>query len=79
LKPENIEKAARLQKIAESIELSLSQLALAWVLRRDEISCTITGATRVEQLLENVAASGIKLDAETIARIETATSGETIQ
>ena len=45
--------------------LKLNQLALAWILRRPEISSAITGASRPEQVLENVKASEIVLDKET--------------
>lgn len=62
----------RLHPIAEGLGLTLSQLALAWVLRRPEVTSAIIGASRKEQVLENAAASGVRLDAETIARVEAA-------
>ena len=49
-----------------------SQLALAWILRRQEISCCVTGATRPEQIEQNAAASGIKLDEATVRKMEEA-------
>ncbi|MCK4607651.1 MAG: aldo/keto reductase family protein [candidate division Zixibacteria bacterium] len=67
---ENIDKAPLLEKLAGSIDLSLSQLALAWVLRRPEISCAITGATSVKQVEENVIASGVKLAQDVLDEIE---------
>ena len=67
---ENIDKALLLEKLAGSIDLSLSQLALAWVLRRPEISCAITGATSVKQVEENVIASGVKLTQDVLDEIE---------
>ncbi len=70
LTEENIGKARKLNQLATSLNLKLSQLALAWVLRRPEISCAITGATSLEQLKENVIASGIQLSAETLTEIE---------
>ena len=70
LTEENIGKARQLNQLATSLNLKLSQLALAWVLRRPEISCAITGATSVEQLKENVIASGVQLSAETLTEIE---------
>jgi voltage-dependent potassium channel beta subunit len=70
LTEENIGKARKLNQLATSLNLKLSQLALAWVLRRPEISCAITGATSVEQLKENVIASGVQLSAETLTEIE---------
>jgi aryl-alcohol dehydrogenase-like predicted oxidoreductase len=48
----------------------LAQLALAWILRRSELSSVITGATRVAQVVDNAAAAEIDLDAATLERIE---------
>jgi voltage-dependent potassium channel beta subunit len=70
LTDENIDKVRRLQKIAVELEIMIGQLALAWVLRREEISSAIVGATTVEQLQENVAASEVELDAETLEKID---------
>ena len=70
LKPENIEKVIRLSEIAVSLDITMSQLALAWILRRDEISCAIIGATSVEQLEENVMASEVELSDDTLAQIK---------
>lgn len=68
--PENVEKVKALSGIARSLELTMSQLALAWVLRRSEISCAITGATSNEQVDENVKASGVNLSPDTLEAIE---------
>jgi len=62
--------ARSLAPLAEELGLTRAQLALAWILRRPEISSVITGATRPEQVEENVAASDIKLAGEALARIE---------
>jgi aryl-alcohol dehydrogenase-like predicted oxidoreductase len=62
----------RLVPIAAELGLTPSQLAIAWVLRRPEVSSAIIGATRPEQVEENARASGVELDATTIARIESA-------
>ena len=59
-----------LRPLAEAAGCSLAQLALAWILRRPEISSCITGATRPEQVVENAAASGIGLDDGLVARVE---------
>jgi aryl-alcohol dehydrogenase-like predicted oxidoreductase len=48
----------------------MSQMALAWVLRRSEVTSCIVGASKPKQLEENAEASGIQLSAETIRRIE---------
>ena len=50
----------------------MAQLALAWILRRDEVACAIVGASRPEQLEENAAASGIELDGATLQAIDEA-------
>jgi len=62
----------RLRPIASDLGLSLPQLALAWVLRRSEVTAAIIGASRPEQVAENARASGVKLDAEVLARIDQA-------
>ena len=70
LTEENIATCKKLTELAQSKEMTLSQMALAWILRRDEISCAIIGATKVEQIEDNVKASEIKLDKETLKEIE---------
>lgn len=70
LTSKNIEKVKQLQKITASLEITMEQLALAWILRREEISCAITGATKPEHVESNVKASGIKLEEETLHQIE---------
>jgi aryl-alcohol dehydrogenase-like predicted oxidoreductase len=62
----------RLRPLAAELGLTMSQLALAWVLRRPEVSSAIIGASRPEQVAENAAASGIRLDVATVARVEAA-------
>ncbi|MFN2601169.1 MAG: aldo/keto reductase family protein [Gemmatimonadaceae bacterium] len=59
-----------LRPIAKGLGLTLAQLALAWVLRRTEVASAIIGASRPSQLDDNVAASGVKLDAETLEAID---------
>lgn len=71
LTDENLARTKELGEVAASLDITLSQLALAWILRRDEISSAIIGATKVKQLEENVAATEIELDDETLARIDT--------
>jgi aryl-alcohol dehydrogenase-like predicted oxidoreductase len=65
-------KVERLKPVAEKAEMTLSQLALAWVLRRPELSSAIVGASRPEQIAENAAASGKTLSAETLAAVDAA-------
>ena len=66
----NIEKAKKLGQVASDLGLPLGRLALAWILRRIEVSSAITGATRIEHVKENVAASDVMLDASTIETID---------
>lgn len=72
LQPAVLEAVDRLSPVARDLGLTLPQLALAWVLRRPEVSSAIVGATRPEQVTENARASGVRLSAEAIARIEAA-------
>ena len=62
----------RLEPIARDAGLSLSQLALAWILRRPEVTAAIIGASRPEQVVENAVASGKTLSADVLAAIESA-------
>jgi voltage-dependent potassium channel beta subunit len=52
--PDRITTVRRLSELAQELDLTPAQLAIAWVLRRKEISSVITGATRLEQLDENL-------------------------
>jgi voltage-dependent potassium channel beta subunit len=56
LTPERIEKAGKLQPIADDLGVSLAQMALAWTLKSPYVSTTITGASRVEQVHQNMKA-----------------------
>ena len=60
----------KLKEVANSLEIPLSQLALAWVLRNPEISSTIMGASKPAQVIENVGASDVSLDEETLEKME---------
>jgi aryl-alcohol dehydrogenase-like predicted oxidoreductase len=62
----------RLRPIADQAGLSMAELALAWVLRRDELASAIIGASRPEQVHANAKASGIQLTPDTLAAIEQA-------
>ena len=59
-----------LKPIADSHDLTLSQLALAWALQNSNVSAVIMGATRPAQVKENVKASGITLDASVMKQID---------
>ncbi len=70
LTPENIERVRKLTAIAGDLGLTMPQLALAWILRRPEITSVIVGASRPEQVEENVKASGVTLSEDVLAEIE---------
>ncbi|MHA2020983.1 MAG: aldo/keto reductase family protein [Candidatus Thorarchaeota archaeon] len=64
------EKIVKMTAIAESMNLSMTQLALAWILRRPEVSAALIGATKPEQVIENAEASDITLSKTTLDEIE---------
>ncbi|HJQ42784.1 MAG TPA: aldo/keto reductase, partial [Jatrophihabitantaceae bacterium] len=59
-----------LRPIADELGLSLAQLAVAWVLQNDNVSAAIIGASRPEQVAENVQAAGVAIPAEAMKRID---------
>lgn len=61
-----------LKPIAEEQDLTLAQLAIAWVLANDNVASAIIGASRPEQVRDNVQAAGVKLSSETLTRIDEA-------
>jgi aryl-alcohol dehydrogenase-like predicted oxidoreductase len=62
----------RLRPIADGLGITMSQLALAWVLRQENVSSAIIGASRPEQIDENVAALDVRLDESTLQAIDEA-------
>ncbi|HEY2795987.1 MAG TPA: aldo/keto reductase family protein [Micromonosporaceae bacterium] len=60
----------KLRPIADGVGLTMAQLAVAWVLQNPNVSSAIVGATRPEQLRDNVKASGVKLDADTMKAVD---------
>jgi aryl-alcohol dehydrogenase-like predicted oxidoreductase len=67
-----LQRVERLRPIAEQAGLSMAQLALAWVLREENVAAAIVGASRPEQVHENAAASGVKLSDEVLRAIDAA-------
>ena len=65
-----LEAVQGLQPIAEDLGLTLAQLAVAWVLSNDNVAAAIIGASRPEQVTDNVKAAGVTLDADVKARID---------
>jgi aryl-alcohol dehydrogenase-like predicted oxidoreductase len=62
----------RLQPLANELGCTMGQLAIAWILRRPEVASAITGASRPEQVTENVAAADITLSDDVLAAIDEA-------
>ena len=67
-----LEAVQRLKPIADEAGLTMAQLALAWVLRRQEVASAIIGASRPEQVHTNASASGIELSEDTLDAIDEA-------
>ncbi len=67
-----LEAVQRLRPVAEGAGLTMAQLALAWVLRQENVASAIVGASRPEQVRANASASGLTLDAQTLAAVDEA-------
>jgi aryl-alcohol dehydrogenase-like predicted oxidoreductase len=59
-----------LRPVADELGLTMAQLAVAWVLQNDNVSAAIVGASRPEQVSENVAASGFTIPTDVMKRID---------
>jgi aryl-alcohol dehydrogenase-like predicted oxidoreductase len=70
LKEDVLETVQQLVPVAERLGITMAQLALAWVLREENVASAIVGASRPEQVHDNASASGIELDAATLAEID---------
>jgi aryl-alcohol dehydrogenase-like predicted oxidoreductase len=70
LRDEVLEKVQRLKPLADEAGLTLAQLAVAWVLANPNVSSAIVGASRPEQVRDNAAAAGKKLDAGLLTAID---------
>lgn len=77
LDPAKLEVTRRLAEVAEGLGVSLAQMSLAWALKNPNVSTVITGASRVEQVKENMKAVDVVplLTDEVMARIEAALEG----
>jgi aryl-alcohol dehydrogenase-like predicted oxidoreductase len=67
-----LEAITKLKPIASDLGLTMSQMALAWVLRRKEVTSAIIGASRPEQIAENVVAADVVLPADVLEQIDQA-------
>ena len=59
-----------LHPLAAELDLTLAQLAVAWVLQNDNVAAALIGASRPEQVVENAKASGVTIPPELLARID---------
>ncbi|PGT81356.1 aldo/keto reductase family protein [Bacillus sp. AFS040349] len=70
LNDETLTKVEQLGNLAKELDISLSQLAIAWILRLPNIASTLVGATKPEQIIENAKGSDVTLTPDVIAKIE---------
>ncbi|NOU67457.1 aldo/keto reductase [Paenibacillus sp. LMG 31461] len=71
----SLHKVAQLSSIADELGIKVSQLAIAWILRQNNVSSALVGASRPEQVIENCSASGIHLTDDVLSSIETILQG----
>ena len=69
-RPNVLQRVQDLKPIADELGLSLAQLAVAWVLQNQNVAAAIIGASRPEQVVENVKASGVEIPAELLTRMD---------
>lgn len=72
---ETLTAVQHLQEFAQQSGYSLSQMALAWVLHQQNVSSAIIGASRPQQVLENIKASDITLSDDVLSRVDTILDG----
>jgi aryl-alcohol dehydrogenase-like predicted oxidoreductase len=72
MQPSVLEAVQRLRKVADDADLSMVQLALAWVLRLENVASAIVGASRPEQVRANASSAGIVLSRDTLAAVDEA-------
>ena len=72
MRDEVLDAVQKLQPVADQAGLTMAQLAIAWVLQNRNVAAALVGASRPEQLDDTVKASGVTLDADTMAAIEAA-------
>jgi aryl-alcohol dehydrogenase-like predicted oxidoreductase len=70
VRPEILSRVQQLKAVAKETGLSQAALAVAWVLQNPNVSAAIVGASRPEQLVDNVKAAGVRLQADVMARID---------
>ncbi len=72
MKDDVLTRVQDLKPIAADLGLSMATMAVAWVLQNDNVSAALVGASRPEQVTENVKAAGVKLPEEAMKRIDEA-------
>ena len=70
LTPENLEKLRSLSDLAQELDITMSQLSLAWLLHKEQVTTLITGASQPSQIASNTQAITISLSNQTLSRIE---------
>jgi aryl-alcohol dehydrogenase-like predicted oxidoreductase len=65
-----LQRVQQLEPLAKDAGLSMAQLAVAWVLQNDNVASAIVGASRPEQVTDNAAAAGLKLDDNLLSKID---------
>ena len=65
-------RVAKLEPIAKELDLTMAQLAVAWVLANDNVAAALVGASRPEQVHENVKAAGVAVSEDVLKRIDEA-------
>ncbi len=70
LTDENLDRVAALERVAEALGITVSVLALSWILRKGVISSVITGASRPSQLESNLAAAGLRIPEDALEEID---------
>jgi aryl-alcohol dehydrogenase-like predicted oxidoreductase len=68
--PGLLQRVQDLEPIAKELDLTLAQLAVAWVLQNENVAAALIGASRPEQVVENVKAAGVRIPAELLSRID---------
>lgn len=69
LSDEVLTRVQQLKPLAEELGLTMAQFALAWVLQNDNVASAIVGATKPEQITSNIAAAGVEIPAEIMAKV----------
>jgi len=70
MKDDVLSRVQDLRPVADELDLTMAQLAIAWVLQNDNVATALVGASRPEQVVENVKASGVRIPDELMRRID---------